>query len=76
MAHPMVVTKSPKSVTALHKSEAELSDFSTQDLYRELLARFHEDPDRDGPCHVHLGGDRWRGTGHLRRDRHRRQREL
>ena len=48
MAHPMVVTKSPKSVTTLHKSETDLADFSTQDLYRELLSRFHEDPDRDG----------------------------
>ena len=48
MAHPMVVTKSPKSVTTLHKSETDLTDFSTQDLYRELLSRFHEDPDRDG----------------------------
>jgi len=48
MAHPMVVTKSPKSVTTLHKSETDLTDFSTQELYRELLSRFHEDPDRDG----------------------------
>ena len=48
MAHPMVVSKSPKSVTTLHKSETDLTDFSTQDLYRELLSRFHEDPDRDG----------------------------
>ena len=48
MAHPMVVTKSPKSVTTLQKSETDLTDFSTQELYRELLSRFHEDPDRDG----------------------------
>ena len=48
MAHPMVVTKSPKSVSTLHKSETDLTDFSTQELYRELLSRFHEDPDRDG----------------------------
>ncbi len=32
----------------MHKSETDLTDFSTQELYRELLSRFHEDPDRDG----------------------------
>jgi GTP cyclohydrolase I len=50
MAHPMVVTKSPKSITALQEAAPELGlgDFSTQQLYRELLTRFHEDPDRDG----------------------------
>jgi len=48
MAHPMVVSKLPKSVTKLHESESGLAEFSTQDLYRELLGRFHEDPTRDG----------------------------
>jgi GTP cyclohydrolase I len=54
MAQPMVVTKSPKSVTALHEPEAKagegtgLGEYSTQELYRELLSRFNEDPDRDG----------------------------
>jgi GTP cyclohydrolase I len=54
MAHPMVVTKSPKAVTALHESNTQsgegigLGDYSTQELYRELLTRFNEDPDRDG----------------------------
>jgi len=53
MAHPMVVTKSPKSVTALEpatnaSSAASLAQASTQQLYRELLSRFHEDPSRDG----------------------------
>ena len=50
MAHPMVVSKSTKAVSALKEAESErnLADFSTQELYRELLGRFHEDPDRDG----------------------------
>jgi len=54
MAHPMVVTKSPKSVTARNESEAQtgdgigLGDYSTQELYRELISRFNEDPSRDG----------------------------
>jgi GTP cyclohydrolase I len=52
MAHPMVVTKAPKSVSAQSKTEtgleSGLADFSTQELYRELIGRFHEDPDRDG----------------------------
>jgi len=48
MAHPMVVSKSPKSVSAVQEAEPNLANFSTQELYRELLGRFHEDPDRDG----------------------------
>jgi GTP cyclohydrolase I len=50
MAHPMVVSKSSKAVSASKETESErsLGDFSTQELYRELLGRFHEDPDRDG----------------------------
>jgi GTP cyclohydrolase I len=52
MAHPMVVTKSPKSLSALQTAEAEqttdLANVTTQELYRELLGRFHEDPTRDG----------------------------
>ena len=62
MAHPMVVTKAPKSITTLHEAsplheanvgretglEAGLGGYSTQDLYRELISRFNEDPDRDG----------------------------
>jgi len=52
MAQPMVVTKSPKSVSTLHEAEVVqepgLGNYSTQDLYRELISRFHEDPDRDG----------------------------
>lgn len=50
MAQPMVVSKSRKSVLATQEAESErtLADFSTQELYRELLGRFHEDPNRDG----------------------------
>jgi GTP cyclohydrolase I len=48
MAHPMVVSKSTKSVSALQEAERSLAEFSTQELYRELLGRFHEDPNRDG----------------------------
>ncbi len=48
MAQPMVVSKSPKSVSTLEPAEHGLANFSTQELYRELLGRFHEDPDRDG----------------------------
>jgi len=48
MAHPMVVTKSSKTSAALQESESSLGGYSTQELYRELLTRFNEDPDRDG----------------------------
>jgi GTP cyclohydrolase I len=49
MAHPMVVTKSSKPVSGLQDApEIGLEAFSTQELYRELLGRFHEDPNRDG----------------------------
>jgi GTP cyclohydrolase I len=44
----MVVTKSSKSAAALQEAESGLSGFSTQELYRELIGRFNEDPDRDG----------------------------
>lgn len=56
MAHAMVVPKSPKSVAGLHEAgmiaverePVSLGEFSTQELYRELIARMHEDPSRDG----------------------------
>ena len=48
MAHPMVVSKSRKTVSASQEDEQSLANFSTQELYRELLGRFHEDPNRDG----------------------------
>jgi len=54
MAHPMVVTKSSKAVNALREAEAQpgedlgMGSYSTQELYREILSRFNEDPNRDG----------------------------
>ena len=54
MPRPVILSKSSKSATALdeHACEltaaADLAAYSTQDLYRELLTRFHEDPNRDG----------------------------
>jgi len=48
MAQPMVVTKSTKSVTAIQEAESGLGEYSTQELYRELITRLNEDPDRDG----------------------------
>ena len=32
----------------IHKPTPNFSEVSTQELYREVLARLHEDPDRDG----------------------------
>jgi len=48
MAHPMVVTKSAKAAAALQETDAGLGNYSTQELYREILSRFNENPDRDG----------------------------
>ena len=62
MAHPMVVTKSAKSVSAIDNPghalaldpgpasalDHGLATYSTQELYREILSRLHEDPTRDG----------------------------
>jgi len=56
MAQPMVVTKSAKSVAALKEVDGNgigevglgLRGYSTQELYRELLTRYSEAPDRDG----------------------------
>jgi GTP cyclohydrolase IA len=48
MAQPMVVRKSAKSSPAIEEEESGLGGFTTQQLYRELLTRLHEDPDRDG----------------------------
>jgi GTP cyclohydrolase I len=50
MAHPMVVPKVRKTEeTAPERdSEVSLSKYTTQELYRELIGRFNEDPDRDG----------------------------
>lgn len=45
MAHPVVVRKS-KSETVLGNEP--LKDVSTEEIYREVLRRIGEDPDRDG----------------------------
>jgi GTP cyclohydrolase IA len=48
-----MLSKAPKPVSTLEDSAEALSDqglanYSTQELYRELISRFHENPDRDG----------------------------
>ncbi len=52
MPRPIVVSKAPRQSTAIQElapdPETGLASYSTQDLYRELLGRFHEDPNRDG----------------------------
>jgi len=45
MAHPIAVTKSIRRAV---ESEAGVAGFSTQEMYREILTRLGEDPDRDG----------------------------
>ena len=45
MANPVVVSKSIASVLM---DRGSLKDFSTQDMYREILRRLGEDPERDG----------------------------
>jgi GTP cyclohydrolase IA len=45
MAQPLVVSK---SATLTEARRTELSEFSTQEMYREILARLGEDPARDG----------------------------
>jgi GTP cyclohydrolase I len=50
MAHAAVVSKTSNGAGLLAESHSgsDLAGFPTVDLYRELLTRFHEDPDRDG----------------------------
>lgn len=48
MAHAVVVPKSPRSISTLEPEQISLASVSTQELYRELIARMHEDPNRDG----------------------------
>lgn len=45
MAHPVVVRKSKSEQVLEHEP---LKDVSTEELYREVLRRIGEDPDRDG----------------------------
>ncbi|MGA2910036.1 MAG: GTP cyclohydrolase I, partial [Terracidiphilus sp.] len=45
MAHPIAVSRPVRRV--IETSEG-LSTFSTQEMYREILSRLGEDPERDG----------------------------
>src|SRR6202451_64228 len=45
MAHPIAVTKAARRVVGADEG---LSGFSTQEMYREILSRLGEDPNRDG----------------------------
>ena len=45
MAQPIAVSKSVRRVAGLDEG---LSEFSTQEMYREILSRLGEDPSRDG----------------------------
>jgi GTP cyclohydrolase I len=45
MAQPMAITKPTRESIKMDQS---LSEFSTQEIYRELLSRLGEDPTRDG----------------------------
>src|ERR1700691_915831 len=45
MAHPIAVTKTVRRAV---DAEDGLSGFSTQEMYREILSRLGEDPNRDG----------------------------
>jgi GTP cyclohydrolase I len=53
MAQPIALSKGVRRAVRLEEG---LSEFSTQDLLREILGRFGEDPSRDGlvatPCRV------------------------
>src|SRR3954467_10698516 len=45
MAHPVMVSKSKSGAVLEHNP---LKDVSTEEIYREVLRRLGEDPDRDG----------------------------
>ena len=45
MAHSISLTKTVGGRSALHEG---LTDFTTAEMYREILTRLGEDPDRDG----------------------------
>src|ERR1700735_1047470 len=45
MAHPIAVSKAVRRAVTPDET---LSDVSTQEMYREILSRLGEDPDRDG----------------------------
>src|SRR5580700_6092811 len=45
MAQPIAVSKAVRRVASIDEG---LSEFSTQEMYREILSRLGEDPNRDG----------------------------
>jgi len=45
MAQPIAVSKSVRRAIGIDEA---LSEFSTQEMYREILSRLGEDPNRDG----------------------------
>jgi GTP cyclohydrolase I len=45
MAQPIAVTKAARRVTGIDQG---LSEFTTQEMYREIIGRLGEDPTRDG----------------------------
>ena len=45
MVQPVVVSKSVRRAVGIEEG---LSEFSTQEMYREILSRLGEDPGRDG----------------------------
>jgi GTP cyclohydrolase IA len=45
MAHPIAVSKTVPRAAGMDEG---LSEFSTEDMYREILSRLGEDPNRDG----------------------------
>jgi GTP cyclohydrolase I len=45
MAQPIAVSKAVRRATRIDEG---LSDFSTEEMYREILSRLGEDPNRDG----------------------------
>ena len=45
MAQPIAVSKAVRRAVGIDEA---LSEFSTQEMYREILSRLGEDPDRDG----------------------------
>ena len=53
MAHPIAVSKPVRGVLEIEEG---LNKFTTEEMYREILARLGEDPNRDGllrtPCRV------------------------
>ncbi len=58
MAQPIAVSKTVRRAAGMDEG---LSEFSTQEMYREILSRLGEDPNRDGlvatPARVR---SRWR----------------